>query len=116
MKFTRMLTFSRWVTLFIGLSSLMVLTSLHAAPGNKLGYNTSGLHHLASANPFIDIFKISRGWITSCEFDWQRNRPIDPGCTRQRSFNTKESALVQVDANGWPIRLPARGNDLFIPP
>ena len=109
MKFTRMLTFSRWVTLFIGLSSLMVLTSLHAAPGNKLGYNTSGLHHLASANPFIDIFKISRGWITSCEFDWQRNRPIDPGCTRQRSFNTKESALVQVDANGWPIRLPARG-------
>jgi len=83
--------------------------SAQAVPGNKLGYNTSGLHHLSSSNPFIDIFKISRGWITSCEFDWQRNRPIDPGCSKKKSFNTKETDLVSVDANGWPTRLPARG-------
>ena len=90
--------------------SFMMLSSItQAAPGNKLGYNTSGLHHLSSSNPFIDIFKISRGWITSCEFDWQRNRPIDPGCTRKTSFNTKETAQVSVDANGWPTRLPSRG-------
>lgn len=93
----------------ITLSLIILSTSSYAAPGNKLGYNTSGLHHLASSNPFIDMFKISRGWITSCEFDWQRNRPIDPGCTRKTSFNTKESAKVSVDANGWPTRLPARG-------
>jgi hypothetical protein len=83
-------------------------TSTYAVPGNKLGYNTSGLHHLASSNPFIDIFKISRGWITSCDFNWQANRPIDPGCEKKKSFNTKESAQVAVDANGWPTRLPAR--------
>jgi hypothetical protein len=88
---------------------LAMNTSSQAAPGNRLGYNTSGLHHLASSNPFIDIFKISRGWITSCEFNWQQNRPIDPGCEKKKSFNTKESHLVSVDANGWPTRLPARG-------
>jgi len=94
-------------------SALLAATALTstatAAPGHRLGYNTSGLHHLGSSNPFIDIFKISRGWITSCEFDWQRNRPIDPGCTRKKSFNTKETDKVSVDANGWPTRLPSRG-------
>ena len=88
---------------------IAINTSSHATPGNRLGYNTSGLHHLASSNPFIDIFRISRGWITSCEFNWQQNRPIDPGCEKKKSFNTKESNLVSVDANGWPTRLPARG-------
>ena len=101
MKFTNKILFA---VFFIFLSSIT-----QATPGNKLGYNTSGLHHLSSSNPFIDIFKISRGWITSCEFDWQRNRPIDPGCTRKKSFNTKETAQVSVDANGWPTRLPSRG-------
>ena len=95
-------------TLFTTLLIALTATS-QATPGNKLGYNTSGLHHLASSNPFIDIFKISRGWITSCEFNWQQNRPVDPGCTRKSSFNTKESSQVTVDANGWPTRLPARG-------
>ena len=91
-------------------SILLATASItQAAPGHRLGYNTSGLHHLGSSNPFIDIFKISRGWITSCEFDWQRNRPIDPGCSRKKSFNTKETDKVSVDANGWPTRLPSRG-------
>lgn len=84
-------------------------TTSQAANGNRLGYNTSGLHHLASSNPFIDIFKISRGWITSCEFNWQANRAIDPGCAKKKSFNTKETDKVAVDRNGWPTRLPARG-------
>lgn len=98
------------LTLFTSLLSASAITTpAQAAPGEKLGYNTSGLHHLSSSNPFIDIFKISRGWITSCEFNWQQNRPIDPGCTRKKSFNTKETAKVSVDSNGWPTRLPARG-------
>ena len=93
----------------LALIALATITSTsQAAPGNRLGYNTSGLHHLASSNPFIDIFKISRGWITSCEFNWQENRAIDPGCEKKKSFNTKESAKVAVDRNGWPTRLPAR--------
>jgi hypothetical protein len=93
----------------LAISLAFISSNSTAAPGNKLGYNTSGLHHLASSNPFSDIFKISRGWITSCDFDWQHNRPIDPGCTRKTSFNTHETAKVSVDRNGWPTRLPARG-------
>jgi len=72
-----------WLTRSLANLTLIALITIsstsHAANGNRLGYNTSGLHHLASSNPFIDIFKISRGWITSCEFNWQQNRPIDPG-------------------------------------
>lgn len=109
MKLTGTLTHRTLLAVFLAVFSFSLSSATQAAPGHKLGYNTSGLHHLGSSNPFIDIFKISRGWITSCEFDWQRNRPIDPGCTRQKSFNTKESDLVSVDANGWPTRLPARG-------
>ena len=90
------------------LLTILLANSVQAAPGHRLGYNTSGMHQLASSNPFIDIFKVSRGWITSCRFDWQKNRAIDPGCTKKNSFNTKESEKVSVDANGWPTRLPSR--------
>ncbi len=98
-----------FLALTLALTSTLFVNSAQAAPGHKLGYNTSGLHHLSSSNPFIDIFKISRGWITSCEYNWQANRALDPGCTKQNSFNTKESDKVTVDANGWPKRLPSRG-------
>ena len=93
----------------LALLSFLLVNNVQAAPGHKLGYNTSGLHSLSSSNPFIDIFKISRGWITSCEFNWQKNRAIDPGCTKKISFNTKETDKVTVDKNGWPKRLPSRG-------
>ena len=105
MKLTGKLITSTLLATFVTFLS----TVTQAAPGNKLGYNTSGLHHLASSNPFIDIFKISRGWITSCEYNWQANHPIDPGCAKKKSFNTKESDKVAVDSNGWPTRLPTRG-------
>ena len=105
MKLSTKLLSSSLLAIFM----LMLTSTSQANPGNRLGYNTSGLHHLASSNPFIDIFKISRGWITSCEFNWQQNHPIDPGCTRKSSFNTKESEQVPFDRNVWPTRLPARG-------
>jgi hypothetical protein len=84
-------------------------TAVQATPGNRLGINVSPLHKLTSSVPFIDIFKVSRGWITSCEFNWQENRAIDPGCTKQTAFNTNESHLVTLDNNGWVTRLPSRG-------
>ncbi len=75
---------------------------------DKLGINVSPPQKMASSIPFMDIFKISTGWVTSCEFDWQRNRPIDPGCSRKNSFNTKEKDKVHLDANGWVRSLPAQ--------
>ncbi len=92
------------------MATLFALTGVaHANPGNRLGFNTSGLAQIAVSNPFIDKFKVARGWITSCEYDWQNNRPIDPGCTKKNSFNTGETDKVKVDRFGWPMRLPSRG-------
>ncbi len=95
--------------LLITLISLVSLASKDAlAVNDKVGINVSPPQKFSSSIPFVDLFKISTGWFTSCEFDWQRNRPIDPGCTRKNSFNTKEKEKVQLDANGWVRSLPAK--------
>ncbi len=101
---------TRMIKIALVFLTLLGLTNtLQANPGNRLGLNVSPLHKLTSSVPFIDIFKVSRGWITSCEFNWQQNRPIDPGCTKRIAFNTNESHLVSLDRNGWVTRLPTRG-------
>lgn len=96
----------------VALCTLLTLT-VSIAPANarysdnpKLGINVGSLNKLTSSIPFTDIFKSSRGWFTSCEFDWQAGRPIDPGCTRQTSLNTREQDLLQLDGNGWVRTLP----------
>ncbi len=73
----------------------------------KLGINVGGLGKLSSSIPFTDIFKISRGWFTSCEFDWAAGRAIDPGCTRKTSLNTREQDILQLDGDGWVRALPS---------
>ncbi len=95
---------------FLLLLSTLLATSLSSPvlAGEKLGINVSPPQKMGSSLPFMDLFKISTGWVTSCEFDWQRNRPLDPGCTRKNSFNTKEKDKVHLDANGWVRSLPAR--------
>ena len=73
----------------------------------KLGINVGDLGKLSTSIPFTDIFKISRGWFTSCEYDWRAKRPIDPGCTPKKSLNSQEQNLLQLDGNGWVRSLPA---------
>ena len=73
----------------------------------KLGINVGDLGKLTSSIPFTDIFKSSRGWFTSCEFDWAAGQAIDPGCSRKKSLNTQEQNLLQLDGNGWVRVLPA---------
>jgi hypothetical protein len=92
----------------IFLTIIGLVSVAQANPGNRLGINVSPLHKLTSSVPFIDIFKVSRGWITSCEFNWQKNYAIDPGCSKRIAFNTNESHLVSLDRNGWVKRLPSR--------
>ena len=73
----------------------------------KLGINVGDLGKLSSSIPFTDIFKISRGWFTSCEYDWRAKRPIDPGCTPKTSLNSQEQDQLHLDGNGWVRSLPA---------
>jgi hypothetical protein len=52
--------------------------------------------------PFVDIFKSSREWFTQCQVG------NDPGCTSNNSWDTGESALLDLDAAGWVRSLPSR--------
>lgn len=78
------------------------------APDPRLGINVGGLHKLPTAMPFTDLFKISQGWFTSCDFDWLLKEAIDPGCTEQNSFNTQEQHKLNLDRNGYVRSLPER--------
>ncbi len=81
-------------------------TSARYSENPKLGINVGDLGKLTTSIPFTDIFKTSRGWFTSCEFDWRAGQPIDPGCTRKTALNTREQDILQVDGNGWVRALP----------
>ena len=93
------------------LATLLLGTSVQAnaqySPNPRLGSNVGSPDKMTASIPFTDIFKSSTGWYTSCEFDWRTKRGIDPGCTQQNAFNTREQSLLDMDANGWVRSLPA---------
>ena len=66
-----------------------------------LGTNLSGVSDWSSQMPFLDLFKMSRTWITQCAY-WVA-KP-DPGCTGQ--WDTGEQAQLNLDAEGWVKSLP----------
>ncbi len=78
------------------------------SPDPRLGINVGGLHKLPTAMPFTDLFKMSQGWFTSCEFNWQKKQAIDPDCTAQNSFNTQEQHKLDLDRHGYVRSLPER--------
>ena len=89
--------------------SIVLMQTTHArfSDNPRLGINVGDLGKLTSSIPFTDIFKSSRGWFTSCEYDWAAKRPIDSGCTRKTSLNTQEQNILELDGNGWVRSLPA---------
>lgn len=100
--------FLKALFVFVVLSITMLPASARHSNHPKLGINVGSLGKLTSSIPFTDIFKSSRGWFTSCEFDWGSGRPIDPGCTRKKSLNTGEQDLLDLDGDGWVKTLPAQ--------
>ncbi len=88
--------------------SIVLLTMGHTLAAAPVGFNVAGLYKLNSSLPFSDLFKLSQGWYTSCEYNWQNKQAVDPGCTSSNSFNTKEQGWLDKDANGWIRSLPLR--------
>lgn len=72
----------------------------------KMGINVGGLGKLTTSIPFTDIFKSAKGWFTSCEYNWQAQQAIDPGCTKKTSLNSQEQDQLILDGNGWVRQLP----------
>ncbi len=82
------------VTFLIGFG----VAESHAAP---IGINVGAPRELIYSEALIDLFKTAEGWFTSCKYNWTSNRPIDPGCTRNTAFNTREANKLILDQKGW---------------
>ncbi len=54
-------------------------------PGPSLGLNLSGVVDWSSAFPFVDQFKLSRGWVTQRDGVWDTGR----------------AGMLNLDADGW---------------
>jgi Ca2+-binding RTX toxin-like protein len=64
------------------------------AAGRSLGTNLARIAQWSTQDPFIDYFKSARTWIPQEQGVW----------------DTGESALLDLDANGWVRSLPAAGS------
>jgi Ca2+-binding RTX toxin-like protein len=64
------------------------------AAGRSLGTNLAGIAQWSTQSPFIDHFKSARTWL-----------PQEPNV-----WDTGESALLDLDVNGWLRSLPAAGS------
>jgi hypothetical protein len=72
-------------------------------PATKLplsvGIGLAGISDWSTQNPFLDAFKTSRAWIPQCEGG-------ELGCLASGQWDTGESKLIDLDANGWVKSLP----------
>lgn len=95
------------INLIVLLSALLFISSpgegrAQGISGLKLGTNLNEVNDYSPQLPFTNIFLFSRSWLTQCVVG------VDPGCTAGNSFDTGESASIDVDGSGWVRGLPAR--------
>ncbi|MCU0566332.1 MAG: hypothetical protein MUF49_07025 [Oculatellaceae cyanobacterium Prado106] len=80
------------------LSSPTSMQIAQATAPVSLGTNLAGIADWSTQQPFLDVFKSGRGWLTQCAGD-------EPGCSG--SWVTEESDKLDLDASGWVKSLPA---------
>lgn len=62
----------------------------------SLGIGLTGIADWSTEQPFLDLMKSARSWLTKC------------GDGQNCPFDTEEAALLDLDENGWVKSLPAR--------
>jgi hypothetical protein len=82
-------------------STPFVVSAKNSIPNSTpfVGMGLSGIADWSTQLPFLDIFKLSRQWITQCE-------SRDPGCNSNGEWDTNEASLLNLDKNGWVKSLP----------
>jgi hypothetical protein len=75
--------------------------SLSSDLSPSMGTNMDGVTDWTSAHPFVNLMKYSREWITGCISGSQ------PDCSNSNSWDTGESAQLDLDENGSIKSLPA---------
>lgn len=92
--------------LALGILSVAASTSASGATRSGVGLNLASWDYFSPDFPLVDQFKRSSGWVTQCE------PSRDPSCKdfsgEARPWDTLEEAQLDLDAQGWPRRLPAR--------
>ncbi|HEV8692455.1 MAG TPA: hypothetical protein VGQ91_19270 [Ideonella sp.] len=77
-------------------------------PRSGVGLNLATWAYYSPDFPLIDQFKRSSGWLTQCEPGRDaRCRDFDRDAS---AWDTREQAKLDLDAQGWPRRLPAAGD------
>jgi hypothetical protein len=92
----------RFISMLIAALDFIFCFQLANAQSRQLGSNLTEVIDYSPQLPFRDLFKISRDWFTQCQ------PGVDPGCSNSNSWDTGESALLDLDANGWVKTLPAQ--------
>ena len=69
----------------------------------RLGTNLDAVTDYSPQVPFTNIFLSSRDWFTQCLAG------VDPGCASSNAWDTGESALIDLDSDGWVRSLPSPG-------
>ena len=62
----------------------------------NVGTNLNSVNYFTTERPFIDVMKMSSGWITS---DVSKN-----------DWDSGQAAFIPVDSNGWPTQIPFAAN------
>ena len=96
---TRAVRAKRWLALLASLSTAWLLgpAALAEAPSNyqsPLGLNLQQVSYFSSEMPFLNILKTGTGWFTQARGTW----------------DTGEEAYVNLDADGYPVSLTAKGD------
>jgi len=71
----------------------------------SLGLNIGALNYYGTQFPFIDLFHSAKGWLTQC--DARTDTRCGDFASGAGSFDTREQSELDLDAQGWPRRLPA---------
>lgn len=75
------------------------------APRAGIGLNLAPWEYHSTDFPLVDQFKRSTGWLTQCEPS--RDRGCSGFAAGASAWDTGERAQLALDAEGWPLRLPA---------
>src|SRR5205085_3224955 len=98
----------RFTSFALLLAAIVSLGHAETPARSGMGINLDTPAYWQSDWPFIDELKRAGGWATRCD-PWvtPQCRDFANGAT---SNDTREQDKLELDANGWPLRLPAAGD------
>ena len=96
------------VTAAIGVLGASPVTT-QKSTRSALGINLGTLDYYSPTLPTIDLMKKASAWITQCN-SYAAGNTCKNFTGSASAYDTLEEASLNLDANGWPLTLPAASN------